>query len=93
MGRWLVAMVFGKRDGLRHQRVQMPKGPLRGDDAAVLEQAGTLALKRYFGRDYDLEAVTTFAAAVRDCWKLPSGAGLMTWRRSCASLSANATST
>jgi hypothetical protein len=72
-----VALVLGKVE-LRDQLVtQMPKGPVRADDAAVVEQAGTLALKRYFGRDYELEAVTTFAAAVRDRWELPSGAGLM----------------
>jgi hypothetical protein len=55
----------------------MPKGPLRGGDAAVLQQVGTLALKRYFGRDYELEAVTTFAATVRNSIELPYSADLM----------------
>ena len=52
-------MVLGQRE-LRDQLVaQRPKGPMRAGDAAVLVQAGTLALRPYFGRDYELEAVTT----------------------------------
>jgi hypothetical protein len=77
VGCWLVALVFGPLE-LRSQLVaQMPEGPLLAGDAAVLQQAGTLALRRYFGRDYELEAITTFAATVRNSIKLPYGADLM----------------
>ncbi len=38
---------------------------------------GPLLARSYFGQDYELEAVTTLAAAARDHWKLPFGAGAM----------------
>lgn len=77
MGRWLVANVLGWAEARDQLVAQMPKGALRADDFAVLEESGTLALRRHFGTDYEVREVTDFAIGVRDSWELPYGGGLL----------------
>ncbi len=75
-GQWIVAAVLGQEE--QHARlVGQLRGPLRGDELAVLRESARLALRSHFGDGYDVRSVTAFAVGVQESWGLPSGAGVM----------------
>ena len=75
-GQWIVATVLDRWE-LRDRLVGQLRGPLRGDELAVLRESARLALRSHFGDGYDVRSVTAFAVGVQESWGLPSGAGVM----------------
>lgn len=66
IGRWLVAAATGQNELRDRLAAQMPAGPVRRDELAVQEAAAERALRQYFGRGYDVRAVTAFAMWMRE---------------------------
>jgi predicted component of type VI protein secretion system len=69
VGTWLAASLRDDRDERDRlaPRMNGPRPDL-ADDMAVVEAASEIALRRYFGEDYDVRHVTAFAELVRDSW-------------------------
>lgn len=70
MGAWLAAVMLARRE-LRDDlagRIPVGSDGWRADEFAVTEAACELAVRRYFGDDYDVRSVTSFAAGLRSSW-------------------------
>jgi len=67
VGTWLAALLCDDRDE-RDRLAPRINGPRPGlaDDMAVVEAASEIALRRYYGVDYDVRDVTPLAELVRD---------------------------
>jgi hypothetical protein len=65
VGNWLAAVLQGQHERRDELVTQVSEGPVRDDDLALLKAACELAVREYFGADYDVRAVTAFAAEVR----------------------------
>jgi hypothetical protein len=69
VGIWLAASLRDDRDE-RDRLAPRLNGsrPDLADDMAVVEAASEIALRRYFGADYDVRHITDLAELVRDSW-------------------------
>jgi len=79
IGKWLVAMMLGQRE-IRKQlsaRVNYGRPGWNDDEAAVVEAACGLAMRSYFGAEYDVRDVTAYAALLRGATGENFAGGLM----------------
>jgi hypothetical protein len=69
VGQWLRAALL-RQTGLRDRlKTKLNGGKVKGwndDEPAVIQATCELAVGRFFGRSYDVRAVTTFAAELRE---------------------------
>jgi hypothetical protein len=75
-GRWLVVCVLGQWELLDRLSAQW-EGPARPDEVAVLQHAATMALRAHLGKQYDVRAVTAFAASLWGSWRFTQCTGLI----------------
>lgn len=71
MGRFLAATSLSQRGVADELGKQIPAGKngfFRDDEAAIAEKACGLAAEAYFGKDYNVRAVTEFARHLREVW-------------------------